>query len=73
MPGCQAGDLPAPVLSSVLGLHPNTAVRWSGFAMTSWADYIAARAHGMRRYPGKDVQDGVARPLSSRNTQDNCH
>ncbi|MFH8519693.1 hypothetical protein ACH4CE_32330 [Streptomyces gelaticus] len=56
-----AGDLPAPVLASILGLHPNTAVRWAGFAKTSWADYLAARAHDMRRHPGKDVQDGVAR------------
>ncbi|MFF2378741.1 hypothetical protein [Streptomyces sp. NPDC058108] len=39
-----AGDLPAPVLASILGLHPVTAVRWAGFAKTSWADYLAARA-----------------------------
>ncbi|MFE4332548.1 hypothetical protein ACFRQM_24935 [Streptomyces sp. NPDC056831] len=27
-----AGVLPAPVLASLLGLHPNTTVRWAGFA-----------------------------------------
>lgn len=54
-------------------LSPNTAVRRSGFAKTSRDDYLAARAHGMRRHPGKKVQDGVARLLSRRNTQDNCH
>ncbi|MFJ9968790.1 hypothetical protein [Streptomyces avermitilis] len=43
-----AGDLPAPVLASILGLHPNTAVRWAGFAKTSWADYVAARAADLR-------------------------
>ncbi|MER6522362.1 hypothetical protein ABT246_36685 [Streptomyces sp. NPDC001553] len=37
------GDLPPPVLASILGLHPNTAVRWTGFTKTSWADYLAAR------------------------------
>ncbi|WP_159050513.1 hypothetical protein [Streptomyces cellostaticus] len=60
-----AGDLPAPVLASILGLHPNTAVRWSGFAKTSWADYLAAGAHDMRRHPSKNVQDGVARLLQA--------
>lgn len=44
-----AGDLPAPVLASILGLHPNTAVRWAGFAKTSWADYLAARAADLRQ------------------------
>ncbi|MFJ9777820.1 XRE family transcriptional regulator [Kitasatospora sp. NPDC101157] len=44
-----SGDLPAPVLASILGLHPNTAVRWAGFAKTSWADYLAARARDIGR------------------------
>ncbi|WP_079166094.1 hypothetical protein [Streptomyces oceani] len=44
-----AGDLPAPVLASILGLHTNTAVRWAGFAKTSWADYVAARAADLQR------------------------
>ncbi|MEU9243837.1 hypothetical protein [Streptomyces sp. NPDC048385] len=44
-----AGDLPAPVLANILGLHPNTAVRWAGFAKTSWADYLAARAADLRQ------------------------
>ncbi|WP_053675917.1 hypothetical protein [Streptomyces sp. WM4235] len=38
-----SGGLPVPVLASILGLHPNTAVRWAGFTKTSWADYLAAR------------------------------
>ncbi|MEE4493167.1 hypothetical protein [Streptomyces sp. BE230] len=47
-----SGDLPAPVLARILGLHLNTAVRWAGFAKTSWADYLSARAraHDVQRH-----------------------
>ncbi|NEA49776.1 hypothetical protein [Streptomyces sp. SID10815] len=53
-----SSDLPAPVLASILGLHPNTAVRWAGFAKTSWADYVAARAADIRK-----GSDGRISPL----------
>jgi hypothetical protein len=39
-----AAELPAPVLASLLGLHLNTAVRWTQYAQTDWAAYLAARA-----------------------------
>lgn len=51
-----SGGLPAQVLASILGLHPNIVVRWAGFARTSWADYLAARSkviHGRR--PGSSA------------------
>lgn len=39
-----AAELPAPVLASLLGLHLNTAVRWTQYAQADWAAYLAARA-----------------------------
>ena len=42
-----AAELPAPVLASLLGLHLNTAVRWTQYAQTDWAAYLAARAGRM--------------------------
>lgn len=36
-----ASDLPAPVLSDLLGLHPNTAVEWVRTARGDWAAYAA--------------------------------
>jgi hypothetical protein len=39
-----AGELPAPILADVLGLHINTAVRWADIAKRDWSSYLAARA-----------------------------
>jgi hypothetical protein len=39
-----AAELPAPVLASLLGLHQNTAIRWTQHAEADWAAYLAARA-----------------------------
>ncbi|MGW3128478.1 hypothetical protein [Streptomyces sp. NPDC001123] len=38
-----ATDLPAPVMADLLGLHINTAVRWSRLVKRDWASYLAAR------------------------------
>jgi hypothetical protein len=38
-----AADLPAPVVADTLGIHIETAVRWSKYARRDWADYLAAR------------------------------
>jgi hypothetical protein len=54
-----AGDLPAPVLASILGLHLETAVRWAGFAKASWADYLAARAADLRQQTNKTPHEKV--------------
>ena len=39
-----AAELPAPVLASLLGLHRNTAIRWTQYAEADWAAYLAARS-----------------------------
>jgi hypothetical protein len=39
-----AADLPAAVLTDLLGLHANTAFRWIRRAKRDWAGYLAARA-----------------------------
>jgi hypothetical protein len=39
-----AADLPAAVLADLLGMHINTAVRWTTYARRDWAEYLAARA-----------------------------
>jgi hypothetical protein len=39
-----ATDLPAPVVADALGIHIETATRWSKYAKRDWADYLAARA-----------------------------
>ena len=36
-------DLPAPIVADVLGIHIETAVRWSKYAKCDWLDYLAAR------------------------------
>ncbi|MFF2147956.1 hypothetical protein [Kitasatospora sp. NPDC058190] len=62
-----SGDLPAPVLASILGLHPNTAVRWAGFAKTSWADYLATRARDIGRIQaGTPTTEDPAPPKQKR-------
>ncbi|MFJ6843200.1 hypothetical protein ACIQRE_11075 [Streptomyces griseoluteus] len=38
-----ASDLPAPILSEMLGIHINTAVEWVGHVKRDWAAYLAAR------------------------------
>lgn len=42
-----AGDLPAAILADLLGMHPQTAVRWVTYARRDWAEYLAARAADM--------------------------
>lgn len=42
-----AGDLPAPILADLLGLHINTAVRWVRRSKRDWASYIEARAESL--------------------------
>jgi hypothetical protein len=39
-----ASDLPAPILSKILGIHINTAVDWVSYVKRDWSSYIAARA-----------------------------
>ena len=39
-----AAELPPPVLASLLGLHNNTAIRWTQYAQADWATYLTARA-----------------------------
>jgi len=38
-----AGEIPPALLAGVLGIHPTTAVKWSGLAAGGWTTY-AARA-----------------------------
>jgi hypothetical protein len=39
-----ATDLPAPVVAELLGIHINTAVRWSRLVKRDWSSYLSARA-----------------------------
>ena len=39
-----AADLPASVLSQIIGVHINTAVDWVRLAKRDWTDFIAERA-----------------------------
>ncbi|MFI5529245.1 hypothetical protein ACIA8O_11965 [Kitasatospora sp. NPDC051853] len=43
-----ADDLPAPVIADLLGLHINTAERWSKLAKRDWTGYLEARATELR-------------------------
>lgn len=43
-----AEDLPAAVLSTVLGIHINTAVDWTRHASRDWTAYVAARARDLQ-------------------------
>ena len=43
-----AADLPAAVLADLLGMHINTAVRWTHRAKRDWSSYLAARADDAR-------------------------
>jgi hypothetical protein len=36
-------ELPTPVVSDILSIHPGTAQRWSANAQADWAAYLAAR------------------------------
>ncbi|GGZ45599.1 hypothetical protein GCM10010301_17300 [Streptomyces plicatus] len=40
-----AADLPAPVLSQILGVHINTAVYWVKYVKRDWASYVESRRH----------------------------
>ncbi|MEV6317676.1 hypothetical protein [Streptomyces sp. NPDC051776] len=39
-----AGDLPAPVLADLMGIHISTAVRWSKQSKRDWFDYVGTRS-----------------------------
>jgi hypothetical protein len=53
-----AAELPAPVLASLIGLHQNTAIRWTQYAEADWAAYLAARARTQPATPaGSDRHD----------------
>jgi hypothetical protein len=39
-----AAEIPPALLAGVPGIHPTTAVKWSGFAGGAWTNYAAARA-----------------------------
>jgi hypothetical protein len=39
-----AAELPPTVLADLLGMHPNTAVKWSKAAASDWTRYAASRA-----------------------------
>ncbi|MFE6404451.1 hypothetical protein [Streptomyces alboflavus] len=39
-----ASDLPAPILSQILGIHINTAVDWGKYVKRDWTGYIQDRA-----------------------------
>lgn len=39
-----ASDLPAPILSEMLGIHINAAVEWVGLVKRDWVAYLAARS-----------------------------
>ena len=41
-----AGEIPAAVLASILGLNPNTAVEWSKIAGRDWSEYVSLRGEG---------------------------
>lgn len=38
-----ASDLPTPILAEALGMHINTALRWSSLAARDWSHYLQAR------------------------------
>jgi integrase len=54
-----AADLPALVVAETLGIHIETAVRWSKYAGRDWADYLAAR--GSEQRPAGRLASGDAK------------
>jgi hypothetical protein len=52
-----AADLPAPVVAETLGIHIETAVKWSKYARRDWIGYLAARADDLRA--STDGGDGL--------------
>jgi hypothetical protein len=47
-----ATDLPAPIVAETLGIHIETAARWSKYARRDWTDYLAVRADDLRPSTG---------------------
>jgi hypothetical protein len=43
-----AARIPAPVLADLIGIHPNTAVKWAALAARDWTGYIRDRAASQR-------------------------
>lgn len=43
-----AGQIPTPVLASILGLGDNTAIRWAALAARDWSQYAALRRRDHR-------------------------
>jgi hypothetical protein len=38
-----AADLPAAVLADLIGMNPQTAVKWSRLSQSDWTSYLNAR------------------------------
>ncbi|MDR2565259.1 MAG: hypothetical protein LBC97_04210, partial [Bifidobacteriaceae bacterium] len=43
-----AARIPAPVLADLIGIHPNTAVKWAALSARDWAGYIRDRTESQR-------------------------
>ncbi|MFB9831559.1 hypothetical protein [Actinoallomurus acaciae] len=41
-------DLPVPIVADLLGIHIETAARWSKYAKREWIDYLTARAEDQK-------------------------
>lgn len=54
-----AGELPAAVLASLLGLNPNTAVEWSKIAGRDWSEYVSLRGEGRPTSTRQSLDPGV--------------
>lgn len=59
-------DIPPPILADTLGLHINTAVRWTDIARRDWTTYLAARDAEPRSAGGaKGVPCGQPGPAAA--------
>lgn len=63
-----ATDLPAPVVAETLGIHIETAVRWSRYARRDWTDYLAVRADVLRPSTGAGEESNGALDEDTRPT-----
>jgi hypothetical protein len=61
-------DIPPPVLSDLLGLHINTAVRWAQIAKRDWTDYLAARDDDVARDRRQATRPNLETPTAARST-----
>ena len=60
-----AGEIPTPILADILGLSPQTAVRWAALAARDWSQYTAMRRHDGPKIPalshGRNGQETLTR------------